>query len=135
MARETETAKRLAGTAVATTRQMQDERAWNTTIEVAISSDQALQGKEQEFRQFALRPQYRNVPMDVLVPAFLQKSGASPAPAQPKPTPRPGLETGTGGPRTPDRPKQLTADELAALRKTDEKAYVQYVKTHDVVID
>jgi hypothetical protein len=133
MARETYEAKRLAGTASHSVRELQNERAWNTSIELAVSSDPALQGKEREFKQFASKPQYKNVPMDVLIPAFLQKNGGTP-PA-PTPTPRPGLEPGNGGPRTPDKPKQLSADDLALLRKTNEKAYMEYVKTHDVNVD
>jgi hypothetical protein len=133
MAREALAAKRMAATANTSVKQMQEDRAWSTSIELALSSDQALQGKEQEFRQFASKPQYRNVPMDVLTAAFLQKAGAAPQP--PAPTPRPGLETGTGGPKTPDRPKLLSADELRTLRKTDEKAYIVYIKAHPDALD
>lgn len=70
--------------------------------------------------------------MDVLVNSFLQTQGTAPAPTV---TPKPGLESGNGGPRTPEKPKNLSGDELAALRKTDQKAYEQYLKTHDITID
>src|SRR4051794_12713904 len=53
MARETYEAKRLAAAASQSVGKLQDERAWNTSIELAVSSDPALQGKEQAFRQFA----------------------------------------------------------------------------------
>ena len=53
----------------------------------------------------------------------------------PNPAPTPGLEPGNGGPRTPDRPKLLTAEELATLRKTDERGYVAYVKAHPDAIE
>jgi len=131
MARAAFNAQRTAANAANATKQMQEEREWSTSIELA-SSDQALQGREQEFRQFASKPQYRNVPMDVLIAAFLQKNGT---PQPPRTTPRPGLETGTGGPKTPDKPKTLDADELKMLRKADEKAYVQYIRTHDIDVD
>ncbi len=72
--------------------------------------------------------------MDVLTAAFLQKSGASTPPA-PKPTPKPGLETGNGGPRTPEKPKSLSAVELKTLRETNPQGYAEYVKTHDIDID
>lgn len=132
-ARTSFNAERIAARADQTVKQLQDERSWSTSIELAVSSDPALQGKEQEFRQFASKPQYRNVPMEVLVSAFLQKSGA--APQSPKPTPKPGLETGTGGPRTPDKPNLLTAEQLSALRKSDEKAYIAYIKAHPEAIE
>lgn len=112
--------------------ELKDERSWNTSIELAIAANSALQGREQAFRQYASKPQYRNVPSDVLVDAFLGKN-ASPEPS--KPTPRPGLETGTGGPKTPEKPRTLDGDQLRALRKTDEKAYVEYIRTHDIDSD
>jgi len=133
LARRTFAAERNAQSARQMAEAQQQERSWNTSIELVISSDPALQGKEQDFRQYASKPQYRNVPMDVLVASFLQKQGG--APPAPKTTPKPGLEPGNGGPRTPERPKQLSATELAALRTSDEKAYMEYVKTHDVNVD
>jgi len=128
IARRTYNSERTAKRAVQTTEQLTQERAWNTSIELAISSDSSLQGKEQAFRQYASKPQYRNVPMDVLVSAFLQKNGGEP----PKPTPRPGLEPGSGGPRTPERPQTLTTEALSALRTTNPKAYQDYLKTHPI---
>ncbi|HEY1757951.1 MAG TPA: hypothetical protein VGG72_21455 [Bryobacteraceae bacterium] len=132
LARRTLGAERLAGTASQLAREQQAERSWNTSIELVLTSNNALQGKEQAFRQYASRPQYRGVPMDVLVNSFLQTQGTAPAPTV---TPKPGLESGNGGPRTPEKPKNLSGDELAALRKTDQKAYEQYLKTHDITID
>jgi hypothetical protein len=66
------------------------------------------------------------------VDAFNSKNGTTPAPVTP---PKPGLEPGNSGPRTPDKPNVLTPEQLAQLRKTDEKAYVAYIKTHDVELD
>jgi hypothetical protein len=133
LARRTYAAERTAQSTRQIVEGQQLEREWNTNIELVVSSDPALQGKEQDFRQYASKPQYRNIPMDVLVASFLQKQGG--APPAPRTTPKPGLETGNGGPRTPEKPKQLSADDLALLRKTDEKAYMDYVKTHDIKVD
>ena len=66
--------------------------------------------------------------MEVLISAFLGE--AAPAPA-PRTTPKPGLEPGNGGPRTPDKPKLITSSELQALRKSDEKEYMKYIRTDD----
>jgi hypothetical protein len=133
LARRTMRAERIGGNAAQLAQSIQAERSWNTSIELELTSNNALQGKEQAFRQFASRPQYKNVPMELLVDAFLSKNVTPPAPA---PTPRPGLETGQGGPReTPTPTVGLTMAELAALRKTDPKAYEKYIKTHDIAID
>ena len=131
LARRTVRAERIGGNAAQLAQDIQAERSWNTSIELAIASNNALQGKEHAFRQFASKPQYKGVPMELLVDAFNSKNGA-PAPVTP---PKPGLEPGNSGPRTPEKPNVLTAEQLAQLRKTDEKAYVEYVKTHDVELD
>jgi len=134
LARRTLAAERIAGNAVSSLDEIKAERSWNTTIEVAIASNNALQGKEREFRQYASR--YKNTSMDVLVPAFLQSQGAAQRASNPTPGPaRPSLLPGTGGPKTPDKPKKLTADELRTLRKTDEKAYTAYIKANPDALD
>jgi hypothetical protein len=126
-------AERIAGNAAHTAQELQAERSWNTSIELVLASNTALQGKEQAFRQYASKPQYKGVPMEVLVDAFLQKNGSAPAPT-PKPS-APTLLTGNGGPRTPEKPQHISATDLAALRKSDEKAYMDYVRTHDIDVD
>jgi hypothetical protein len=108
--------------------EIRDERARNTSIQLALSSTPALQGKEQAFTEYVSRPQYKGVPMEVLVDAFLGKQGTAPEP--PKPTPRPGLEPGNGGPRTPDKgPKKYTAEEMKTIRETDARRYAEIVKS------
>jgi hypothetical protein len=131
-ARRTFGAERTAANAARTAQELKEERSWNTSIELAVSSDPALQGKEQAFKQFASKPQYKNVPMDVLVAAFLQKNGQ---PTETKPTPKPGLEHGNGGPRTSETPKTLSTENLAALRQSDPRAYQDYLKTHTLEIE
>ena len=113
--------------------QLQNERSWETSVQLALSSDPALQGQEQQFRDFASKPQYKNVPMDVLVPAFLQKQGN--APKAPVTTPKPGLEPGNGGPKESPKPQAVSADELSALRTSDPRAWETYIKTHEINIE
>ena len=132
LARRTMRAERIGGNAAQEVQDIKAERSWNTSIELVLTSNNALQGKELAFRQYASRPQYRNVPMDVLVNSFLQTQGSAPAPVV---TPRPALETGNGGPRETPKPAGLTMEQLGALRKADSKAYEQYIKTHDITID
>ncbi len=132
LARELFVTKSTAGKAAQTAQSIQAKESLNTSIELVVTSNPALQGKEQAFRSYASRPQYRGVPMDVLVNSFLQTQGSAPAP---KVTPRPGLETGQGGPRTTEKPKGLSMDELKALRTSDPKKYQDYLKTHEVEVD
>lgn len=129
LARRTFGAERTATNATRIAQTLQSDREWNTSIELATSSDPALQGKEQAFKQFALKPQYKNVPMDVLISAFLQKNGAAAPPPTPQPAPKPGLEPGNGGPRTPDKPKTYTAVEMKTIRETDYRRYMEIVKS------
>jgi hypothetical protein len=132
LARRTIGAERAAKNATQFAEEQKQERSWNTSIELAASSNPALQGKEQAFSQFASKPQYRGVSMDILVDAFLQRSAPAPAPAT---TPRPGLEPGNGGPRTPEKPQTLSAEQLKLLRTSDPKEYEKYLKTHDIDIE
>jgi hypothetical protein len=132
LARRTERAERIGGNAAQLAQSIQADRSWATSIELVLASNNALQGKEQAFRQYASKPQYKGVPMELLVDAFLQKNGDAPAPVV---TPKPGLEPGSGGPRTTEKPKALTSEELSALRTSDYKAYERYIKTHDVTVE
>ena len=128
-ARTTFAAQRTSANAIKIATELRNDKELSTSIELVVSSNPALQGREQAFRQYASQPKYRNIPMDVLVPAFL---GAAPAAPAPTTTLKPGLLPGNGGPRIPEKPKQLSAGDLALLRTTDEKAYTEYVKTHDI---
>jgi hypothetical protein len=123
-------AERTAQKAAQIAQELKDERERNTSIELALASHTALQGREQAFRQYALKPQYKNVPLEVLVDAFLGKN-----PEPPVPTPadkRPGLLSGTGGPKEAPKPKTLNPEELKNLRLSDPRAYQDYLKTHPI---
>ena len=132
IARRQVNTERIAAASARTSAELAAKDSWNASIQVALTSNDSLQGREQAFRQFASKPQYRGAPMELIVNAFL---GKQPAQADPRPTPRPGLEPGSGGPKAPERPKTLSAEELKTLRKTDEKAYTEYIRTHDIDVD
>lgn len=126
-------AERAALRAEATARELKDERARATSIELAIASHSALQGRESAFKQYASKPQYQNVPIDVLIDAFIGKN-----PVDPAPTPvvkKPSLLQGNGGPKTPDKPKTLSGKELKQLRESDYQAWLEYTSTHDIDLD
>jgi hypothetical protein len=130
LARQSFTATKTA-TALLQDKQEREEQArWNTELELAIAKEPALLGKEQGFKEFASKPTHRGAPLDVLVDAFLHKSGAVP-PKTPTPS-APGLESGQGGPREPLKPKGTSAEDLKNLRENDYPAYLEYIKKHEI---
>jgi hypothetical protein len=123
-------ARRTAEQVAAERQAEKAERSFVTSVEIAIESHPDLAGREREFKAYATK--YKGSDLNLVVDAFLSKKApAAPPPAQ---TPRPGLETGTGGPRESEKPKSLSGDELKTLRQTDPKAYREYVMTHDIDI-
>lgn len=126
LGRRTFNSERVSQSALATANKFQQEREWQTSLELA-STDPALQGKEEAFKKYASKPQYRNVPTDVLVSAFLGTLTPNP-----KLTPKPGLETGNGGLKEPPKPKGISGDELSALRRNNPREYEKYIKSHPI---
>jgi hypothetical protein len=131
LARGTFTAQRIASTLQSEREQEKAERQWTTDLELTIAQNPSLQGKELAFKEFAKKPTHRGAPLGTLVSAFLFESSSTPS-TTPAPTPAPGLLPGNGGPRGSDKPKLLSGDELKQLRQTDEKAYKEYIRTHDI---
>ncbi len=120
LATKTFSATQIATTLLEKDRQREAKAAWNTDLELAIAQNPSLQGKEQQFKDFANKPTHRGVATDVLVDAFLHKSGATPAPKSAPPA----LEPGNGGPRGPIQSKsKYSADEQLALQKSDPRKY------------
>lgn len=126
-------ANRLAEKHELERQQERAEQTWKNDLEAAITAHPELDGKEREFKDFASQPTHKGAPMQVLVDAFLHKIGVAPPP--PPLTPKPGLEKGSGGPKESEKPAVLSGEELKALRVSDEKAYMEYIKTHDIPID
>ena len=141
-ARRSFNADRIARSLAAEREQDRQRQQWNTDVEVFIATNPVLQDRSRDFHEFANKPSHRGAPLDVLKDAFLQRNAQTPTtpmtttPQTPAPEPMaPGLESGNGGPRTPDQPKQLSADELKTLRESDERAYNEYVRTHNIDVD
>jgi len=84
-------------------------------------------GGEEVFKDFACSPD--NIGQKNLLnltKQFLFEEPVAVPPAKEEPEEKPGLETGTGGPKTPFTPKKgYTAEEAAELRKKDPKRYNQ----------
>lgn len=127
--------QRIARDLAAERDENRQKHQWNTDVDLFIAQNPSLQGKERDFRDFANKPSHRGAPLDVLKDAFAQRTATPTTPMNPNPQPQPsapGLEPGNGGPREIEKPKQLDADQLKTLRETDERAYNEYVRTHDI---
>jgi hypothetical protein len=131
LARESFTARRTSEALLAKEHEREAQTRWNTDLELAAAKYPSLLGKEQPFKQFAGKKQYRGTPIEVLVDAFLHKASSPATPSTPTPA-APGLESGTGGPKTPEKPKLLSGTELKNLRETNYKAFKEYIDTHDL---
>lgn len=94
---------------------------------VLDNSDYApkLKGKEAEFRTFARNPKNRGIAAEVLAKAFLFDADEEvPQPVgDPPPKVKEALPAGSGGPRGPIKPKKISLEEAAVIRKTDYKRY------------
>jgi hypothetical protein len=107
-------------------------------LESKAFSDARLSGKEKEFIQWASHPTRKGVPADVLVNAFLFESKPAEPNKQPEsvePTPPRGtLERGTPSGGTTPQPvkKHLDDAELADLRKSDQKGYMERIRHKQV---
>ena len=128
LARGTYLAKVSADEARADKRERDAEAQWNREIESFVITDPKLQGREDEFKKFANKKTHKGAPLDVLKAAFLYE-----VPATVPKAAAPGLESGSGGPREPVA-KGMKPEDLAALRKTDYRAYQEYVQNNDIDI-
>jgi hypothetical protein len=84
-----------------------------------------LKGKEADFKRFALKPANRGLSAEVIAKAFLFDADeeAPLAVGDPQPKTREALPTGSGGPRGDLKPKKISIEEAAVIRKTDYKRY------------
>ena len=92
-----------------------------------------LKGREAEFKRFALKPSNRGLSADVIAKAFLfdAEDETPPAPT-PEPMPNEALPTGSGGPRGPIKPKKISIEEAAEIRKTDYKRYKELLDSNQI---
>lgn len=87
-----------------------------------------LKGREAEFKRFALKPANRGLSADVIAKAFLFDAEEE-TPPNPEPMPKEALPTGSGGPRGSIKPKKISLEDAANIRKTNYKRYLELVKT------
>lgn len=104
-----------------------DRQRLEDELETVIDSNSKLQGKAAEFKRFAKNPKNKDISADVLAKAFLFDVEEE----TPATTPQPKTEAlpqGSGGPREPLKPKKVSIEEAAQIRKTDNKRYMELVK-------
>jgi hypothetical protein len=95
-------------------------------LKAVIDSNPKLQGKEAEFKQFALNPKNKGIDAEVLAKAFLFDVEEDVPPQQVQKTEV--LPQGSGGSREPLKPKKISLEEAAQIRKTDNNRYMELVK-------
>ena len=110
-----------------TSREFKDIDAWNEKVDKYLddpknlTDNPDLEGKEEEFRTFAIKPTRRGVDFGDLIAAFLY---------QRKPTVSKGkmFPDGSGGPASKPKPKKMSIEAAIVLRKTDYKEYKRLLK-------
>lgn len=112
---------------------MKDRQSWEDKVDQYVGNPQTLidhpelEGKQDEFREFASKPTRRGLEFDDLILAFRGELASRP------PSPNRGkqmFEPGGSRAPTPPAPKddKLSPAEGEALRKTDYKKYVAMLK-------
>lgn len=89
-----------------------------------------LEGKEDDFKTFAMKPSRRGVDLEDLARAYLYN--ADPAPPKHRGSL---LETGTGGPREKETNRGYTPEEVKRIRETDQRKYQQLIKEGKIKIE
>ena len=133
IARDNELNKRKFNLITSATSKFKEVDAWNEKVDQFVGNPQTLidhpelEGKEDEFKNFASKPSRRGLDMEDLLLAFRGDLAA-----HPKPTHQGQEMFPTGGSRAPTPTKpvddRLSPAEGEALRKTDYKKYVQLLK-------
>ena len=93
-------------------------------LQATIEGNPKLEGKESAFKKFVANPKNKGISADVLAKAFLFDVEIPTAPV-PKGE---ALPTGNGGPREDLKPKKMSIEDAATLRKTDNNRYMELAK-------
>lgn len=95
---------------------------WEEDFNRIVSKNPELKSHKEEFREFASREQYENVPLPVLAELFLAKLPKE----RNEEIPKPGLEKSTGGEKI--TPPKMTLEEIARLRTKNPKLYFKLIR-------
>jgi len=120
----------IVNTAVQSTRQVDE---WAEKVDTFVDDENTLKqypglrGREEDFKMFAMKKTHRAIDLNVLMKSFFYD--------MPKPKKRKSLfETATGGERKANK-KTMSADEVANLRKTNQRLYQKLVREGKIVMD
>lgn len=102
-------------------------------LETPPDEFKGIKGKESEFKRFAKKKDNIGLPMTILAKSFLFDVQDD-IPKPHTPTLTPGLEKGTGGPRTPTKTK-ISLEDSRTIRQTDYKRYMELVKSGQIEDD
>jgi hypothetical protein len=122
LAKETVVSRNWRKTIATAKEQATKIEKWNEAVDVFIDDPKTLldnpdlEGKTDEFKEFATQEANNSVPFKILVSAFLHDQSTTKKPNKGKM-----FETGTGGSNEKPQPKsdKLTLDESRKLRETD----------------
>lgn len=131
MATDNEWNKKKLGTISDATSKFKDFEKWQSNVELFLedptnlANNPELEGKEDEFRLYALKPTKRGVDFDTLVGSFLYTASKN-APAKNKGAM---FEKGTSGSSHKSKPKsdKITVEQARILRKTNYSQYKKYL--------
>jgi len=94
-----------------------------------LADNPELEGKQEEFLLFAVKPTRRGIDFEDLVSSFLYNAGKSMTKKKGKM-----FEAGSGGPPSPAKPKsdKVSLEEARVLRDTDYKKYISLLKANKI---
>jgi DNA repair exonuclease SbcCD ATPase subunit len=116
------------------TNEFNNDKKWIEKVNAFIEDDAIeqfpqLKGREDQLRKFANKPTRKGLPMDDLVKIFLWEN---PEEVKPKRS----LFHAPGGPeKAPEKADQMSAEEVAKLRVTDNRKYMQMIREGKIKLD
>lgn len=129
--KETEVSKRWRQKIKEASDQATKIEKWNESVDEFIKDPKTLnenpdlEGKENDFHEYATLPEHNNVPFSVLVPAFLHQKSTQKVSHKGRM-----FEKGSGGPN--DKPAsqngKISIEKARQLRETDYTTYKEYLK-------
>jgi len=126
MAKETVISRRWRQTISEAKKQAEKIEKWNESVETfttdpkTLTDNPELEGKQEEFKQYALTEENNSVPFNVLVSAFLFEQSKSKTSNKGRM-----FERGLGGQNEKPQPKsdKITLEEARKIRETDYNKY------------
>jgi len=110
-----------------------EEKLDNFLTKASLTNEfSGLKGREKEFKEFAHKPAYKNIDLDIIAKAFLYTAGGTVS--EPKPA-KSALEKGSGGSRESAAQSGLTPEQIKEIREKDPKRYNLLIKQGKIKLD